>query len=276
MSFREDDDRVMQAYYDEVRGLDQLKVDEERALFKAYRTCTKCNGLFPLGEVSKCLACGTRRNYAARDRIICSVLKFAVKMAKDYARKAKGAKYDPELLKSLVSAGNLGTLVAADKFDLAMGTRFLTYAAWWMREKIMEELDNMGLVRVPAYRQKALRARRKQGDMSAAEEAPYVVMEELSTIETKEREDDLESTLLNNYGSSLIFLALSELNFRGRDKYIVITYFGMRETAKNLRQIADRLDMSSERVRQIKKDALDRLKAYLATQQIRQSHDVYV
>ena len=274
MSFREDDDRVMQAYYDEVRGLDQLKVDEEQALFKAYRTCTKCKATFPLGEVSHCPKCNTRRTYTARDRIVCSVLKFAVKMAKDYARKAKGAKYDPELLKALVSAGNLGTLVAADRFDVNAGTRFLTYAAWWMREKIMEELDNMGLVRVPAYRQKALRARRKQGDVSE-DEAPYVVMEELSTIETKERDDDLETDLLNTYGSELIYLALGDLNFRGRDRYIVITYFGMREEAKNLRQIANRLDMSSERVRQIKKEALDRLKSHLASQQISQSCDLY-
>lgn len=273
MKFTEDDDRVMQAYYDEVRGLDQLTVVEEQALFKAYRTCTKCKHAFPRGECPRCPDCGLSRNYRARDRIVYSVLKFAVKMAKDYARKARGAKYDAELLKALVSASNLGTLVAADLFDPAVGTRFLTYAAWWMREKIVSELDSMGLVHVPSYRQKARRAKLKQG-ASAEDEGPFVVLEDMSALETQPQDKDIERDMLNTYGSERIYAALDELSFRGRDKYIVVTYFGMREDAKNLRQIANRLEMSSERVRQIKKDALDQLKTHLESQEIMQTEDL--
>src|ERR1035437_5782358 len=174
------EDRVVEDYYVELRRCKMLSAVEEKALFKAYRTCTKCHHHFREGDVEQhCPACHSPRNFRARDQLLEGALRFVVKVAKDYARRTKGCHYPPEYLSALISAGNLGVLVAVDRFNCRMGTRFLTYAAWWIREKILEELDGTGVVRVPTYRQKQLRTRRKQGESPEGDLA-NVQMEELA------------------------------------------------------------------------------------------------
>lgn len=265
----------MEAYFTDVRGSELLSATTERALFVQYRTCTKCKWQFPLGKpAAACTRCQTRRNYRPRDKLIEGALRFVIKVAKDYARQARGLNYETDVLKSLISAGNLGLLVAVDRFDLSMGTRFLTYAAWWIREKIREELDNSGLVRVPAYRQKALRLRRRMGE-TVEHDAAYILLESSSSIDVSQSDDQLERNLVNTYGSDMVHSALTELGFRGRDRYIVLAYFGVREEPKNLRQISSRLNLSSERVRQIKQDVLTQLKDHLESKRIGDSGDVF-
>lgn len=275
MSALDMSDRVMEAYYAEVRNSVLLSADTERKLFEAYRTCTKCPYSFSVGVAQpRCPKCSARRDFSARDRLIEGALRFVVKVAKDYAKRARGINHEAELLKNLISAGNLGLLIAVDRFETERRIRFLTYAAWWIREKIFEELDNTGVVRVPAYRQKALRARRKMGDNTDPDSA-HVTLGDITEIDVKHRDERLEKDLVNTYGSDMIQQALVELGFRGRDKYIVLAYFGVKEEPKNLRQISSRLDLSSERVRQIKKDVLDQLRAYLETREVKVTEDVF-
>jgi len=265
----------MEAYYQDVRDCVLLSAAEERALFVQYRTCTKCKWAFPVGEVHKaCKQCNAPRNYRPRDKLIEGALRFVIKVAKDYARQARGHNYKIDVLKSLISAGNLGLLVAVDRFDLRVGTRFLTYAAWWIREKIREELDNSGLVHVPAYRQKALRLRRRMGE-TIENDAAVVVLEPSEVIDEHRMDDDLERSLLNTYGAEQIHATLMELGFKVRDRYIVLAYFGVREEHKNLRQISNRLELSSERVRQIKQDVLARLRTRLEGMRISDTEDVF-
>jgi RNA polymerase primary sigma factor len=277
MSSSDSADRVMEAYYAEIRKCTLLPADVERQLFRAYRTCGKCQFAYTDNALAqqKCPQCSVRRDFRSRDRLIEGALLFVVKVAKDYAKRARGFNHEPELLQNLVSAGNLGLLVAVDRFEPARGTRFLTYAAWWIREKILEELDNMGIVRVPAYRQKALRSKRKAGEPDTHLDPAHVTMEDVAEIDIRHKDERLERELVNTYGCDLIQQALIELGFRGRDKYIVLAYFGVKEEPKNLRQISSRLDLSSERVRQIKKDALDQLKSYLTAKQVRVTEDVF-
>jgi RNA polymerase sigma factor (sigma-70 family) len=270
-----DDDRTIEAYFSDVRGSVLLTAAEERALFVAYRTCTKCSWAFPLGEVrATCAKCGARRNYRARDKIVEGALRFVVKVAKDYARLARGYNYETDVLKALISAGNLGLLVAVDRFDLRVGTRFLTYAAWWVREKIREDLDHSGLVHVPAYRQKALRLRRRMGESIEAD-AALVVLEPDTVIDASHSDHVLEDNLINTYGAAVVMAALTNQEFSGRERYVVAAYFGVREEAKNLRQISNRLELSSERVRQIKQDVLARLRARLEARRVQESEDVF-
>jgi RNA polymerase sigma factor (sigma-70 family) len=269
----------MEAYYAEVRDSQMLTAEKERELFLAYRTCSKCKHVVaPLKKPHEkatptCPKCGAKRNLYARDRVIEGALRFVLKVAREYARRAKGANFPADLFQSLVSAGNLGLMVAVDRFDVDKGTRFLTYAPWWIRLEIMSELDSMGLVRVPVYRQKALRLRRRQGE-EVDDDAGCVTMEDLEEVDRNQSDAAFEDNLFNTYGADLIFRAMGEMKLRGRDRYIVLAYFGMREEPKNLRQISNRLDISSERVRQIKKDVLDQLRGHLEKQSVRVTDDV--
>jgi RNA polymerase primary sigma factor len=199
-----------------------------------------------------------------------------VKVAKEYAYRTKGPKFDNELLTSLISAGNVGLLVAADRFDTSRNTKFLTYAAWWVREKILEELDSQGIIRVPAHKQKALRAQRKSGGGVDVEQ-PHVTLDAVGAIDVAGHCDvSLERDLVNTYGLTMLRRALDNLSLRERDKYIVLAYYGAREEPKNLRQISRRVDLSSERVRQIKKDTLAQIKTYLLANQVETSQDVFL
>jgi RNA polymerase primary sigma factor len=272
----QDSDRVVSAYFTDLRGNTFVPQREEQELVRAYRTCSGCSASYPLGSsATKCLKCGARRNFKARDRLISGALRFVVKVAKEYAFRTKGPNYESEVLTTLISAGNIGLLVAADRFDTTRNTKFLTYAAWWVREKILEELDSQGIIRVPAHKQKALRAQRKHG-MGVDLETPHVVLEEVESIDQAGlSEGDLENNLLNLYGLSTLRNALDELALRERDKYIILAYFGAREEPKNLRQISKRIDLSSERVRQIKKDTMAQLKTYLMANKVSATRDVF-
>lgn len=268
-------DRLIDAYFSDMREVTFIPQSKEQELVRSYRTCASCKAPFTQGaSQTRCPRCSAPRNFKARDQLISGILRFVVKVAKEYAYRTRGPTFDSEFLASLISAGNVGLLVAADRFDLSKNTKFITYAAWWVREKILEELDSQGIIRVPAHKQKALRAQRKYGGGTEIE-APHVVLEEVSAIDDAGHSDNrLEVDLMQTYGLSVLRQALDALSLRERDKYIVLAYFGSREEPKNLRQISNRLDLSSERVRQIKKNTMELLRGYLQNNRVEGLRDV--
>jgi RNA polymerase primary sigma factor len=272
----DDGDRVIEAYFADMRGNSFVSQSEEAALVAAYRTCSSCRNTYPLGSsLVRCAKCSAPRNFKARDRLISGALRFVVKVAKEYAYRTRGVNFESDVLTTLISAGNIGLLVAADRFDTTRNTKFLTYAAWWVREKILEELDSQGIIRVPAHKQKALRALRKHGGGTEVE-AAHVTLDVVDAIDDAGHGDNtLERDLVNSYGFNMLRSALDGLALRERDKYIVLAYFGAREEPKNLRQISKRVDLSSERVRQIKKDTMAQLRVYLVANQVGGARDVF-
>ena len=272
---KDGDDRVLDAYYADVRTMQLFSAEEERKLFEEYRTCPKCAYGYKTNEnATRCPKCNACRRMQPRDKLIGGALRFVLKVAKDYSKRARGINFEQDLLKALVSAGNLGLLIAVDRFEPALKTRFLTYAAWWVREKILEELDSSGVIRVPAHLQKALRAKRKATDSTELDQA-HVTLEEVSAVDDTHSEERIERELINTYGIDVLHQTLTTLELRERDKYVVLAYFGKREDAKNLRQISRRLDISSERVRQIKRHVLDRLRLHFQAQQVKGATDLF-
>lgn len=84
----------------------------------------------------------------ARDVMIESNLRLVVKIAKSYLKR-KGNNFT---LLDLIEEGNIGLIKAIDKYDPEPGFRFATYAVWWIRENIEAALMNKGrTVRLPAH-----------------------------------------------------------------------------------------------------------------------------
>lgn len=82
----------------------------------------------------------------ARELLIKSNLRFVVKVAKEYQGLGLS-------LPELISEGNIGLTVAADKYDAKRGTRFVSYAIWWIRQSILKALGEKGrAVRLPQNR----------------------------------------------------------------------------------------------------------------------------
>ncbi len=81
----------------------------------------------------------------ARDRMVRANLRLVVNIARGYTGKGLG-------LQDLIEEGNLGLLRAVEGFDPEMGTRFSTYASYWIKQSIKRSLINSAkTIRIPAY-----------------------------------------------------------------------------------------------------------------------------
>src|SRR5881227_1183627 len=81
----------------------------------------------------------------ARDRMVRANLRLVVNIARSYTGKGLG-------LQDLIEEGNLGLLRAVEGFDPNMGTRFSTYASYWIKQSIKRALINSAkTIRIPAY-----------------------------------------------------------------------------------------------------------------------------
>ena len=81
----------------------------------------------------------------ARDKLIRSNLRLVVHVAKKYSRRGLH-------IMDLIEEGNIGLLKAVGHFDSSYGTRFSTYAIWWIKQAIRRSLINTTkTIRIPAY-----------------------------------------------------------------------------------------------------------------------------
>lgn len=262
-------------YYKEIRNCDLLTATSERKLFADYRTCSKCqyNYTEP-ASVAACPVCSTPRNFDARKRLVTGSVRYVAKVARDYLKHARGERHGEDLLLALVSAGNLGLLVAIDRFDLSRGTRFLTYAAWWVREKILEELDSMGSIRIPAYYQKAARARWR--DSSAPEsDFPGAEMDSLEAAEHIAEPGEATSSIESDQGRIYVRKVLAGAALTLRERYITAVLFGWREQPRTLRQASLRVGLSAEAVRDIRRRVTVKTRDYMADDGVSTTDDVF-
>jgi RNA polymerase primary sigma factor len=93
----------------------------------------------------------------ARDRMVRANLRLVVNIARGYTGKGL-------TLQDLIEEGNLGLLRAVEGFDPAMGTRFSTYASYWIKQSIKRALINSAkTIRIPAYMVELLSKWRRAG-----------------------------------------------------------------------------------------------------------------
>jgi len=84
-------------------------------------------------------------DFEARDHLVRANLRFVVAVAREFQNRGLS-------LDDLIQEGNLGLMRAVETFDPAHGTRFTTYAKFWIIQSIQRALDNMALlVRIPSY-----------------------------------------------------------------------------------------------------------------------------
>lgn len=223
----------------------------------------------------------------ARNLLVEANLRFVVSVAKEYQSRGLS-------LAELISAGNLGLLVAAERFDETRGFKFISYAVWWIRQAILQALLEQPAVRLPVSRvdtcakiARASEALQQAGEPVTRQEIARVLG---CTTERVEQalvdgqpvrsldapfEDGEESCLLDNLwdpeqpspeddvlGRSLHEQVTEVLQvLAAREAEIVRLYFGLgEEPPLTLDQIGIRLRLTRERVRQIKEVALAKMR----------------
>jgi len=226
----------------------------------------------------------------ARDELINANLRFVVDVAKKHQNRGL------ELL-DLISAGNLGLITAAERFDGANGYKFISYAVWWIRQSILQAIANESrTVRLPINRVEMLckisktahLLLRQRGEEEPTaeelaeelglplEEVKEILMAGKSTRSLDETfKEDEDRSLLNILADesqeppdeAVLRLDLRESidkvlsSLDNRDREIIVLYFGLdAEDSMTLEQIGERLGITRERVRQIKKRALKKFR----------------
>ena len=113
----------LETYLREINETDLLTADEEKMLAR---------------QIAK-------GDVRARDRMVRANLRLVVNIARGYTGRGLG-------LQDLIEEGNLGLLRAVEGFDPDMGTRFSTYASYWIKQSIKRSLINSAkTIRIPAY-----------------------------------------------------------------------------------------------------------------------------
>jgi RNA polymerase primary sigma factor len=268
---REDSHTVLGRYFQEIREFRSLTREEELELAENVRR-------------------GCERSF---ERLIEANLGFVVRVATEFRN--LGLPFE-----DLLNEGNLGLIEAARRYDATKGTKFITYAIWWIRKSILRALaERSALVRLPSYQMKKVREIRRAEEVlrrvlgrkpwrseisrtldrteTQVEQALQFTQHSMSLDDTTHAEggapisdslvdqsnDSVEDEMIRREDKDLILEALDALS--AQERFVVHHRFGIGGgSPSTLRQIGDMMGVSRERVRQIEGHAKGKMRRFFA------------
>jgi len=195
-------------------------------------------------------------------------LRFVITVSKQYQNQGLE-------LPDLIAEGNLGLMKAIENFDWTKKLRFISYAVWWVRQSILQSLnENARTIRLPVNVVQELHKAKKELEKAGVDlpekfvNLPYTVNLEKPL---NEEGDTLLDVLINpnaeladsglSTDEMLKEKLLSMLDVLDeREKVIIQDYFGLSGSTRTLEDIGNDFDLTKERVRQIKEKALRKLR----------------
>ena len=229
-----------------------------------------------------------RGDVQARDRMVRANLRLVVNIARGYTGKGLG-------LQDLIEEGNLGLLRAVEGFDPGVGTRFSTYASYWIKQSIKRALINTAkTIRIPAYMVELLSKWRRASSRLGEELGRTPTPEEVARVlglprkklpiikkairiynltpqtdqadagwslgemiqDERIRSPDIEMVEVDNLTHVLEQLQTMD----PREATVLRLRFGLdNHEPRTLKEIGETLGLTRERVRQIETEALGKL-----------------
>jgi RNA polymerase primary sigma factor len=234
----------------------------------------------------------------AREQLVRSNLRLVVNIAKKYVGRGMS-------LGDLIEEGNLGLIKAVDYFDPDYGTRFSTYAAWWIKQSIKRALlANVQPVHIPTYmvalmnqwRHTTAELQNRLGRTLDVEEMAEImhlplrkakiihhIVEILSSVKDTSGSDNAddnqvleetlqdqnagkpEDTLVADEERTKVLGLLNEIEPREAD--VLKSHYGLDgRRPMTLKQIGKKVGLTRERIRQIQRSALTKLYEYMNEQ----------
>ena len=239
-------------------------------------------------ELAQKIRKGGPEGERAKDKLVTANLRFVVSVAKQYQHQGL-------TLTDLIDEGNIGLIKAAQKFDETRGFKFISYAVWWIRQSILQAISEQSrIVRMPlnqvGFQSKLTKAivnfeqeyerRPSVGELAEILDTDVSkVQEALGTngkkvsVDAPFQDDDsnclidimtddsapgTDNLMEKESLSSDLEAALATLS--ERERQVLKMLFGIGRNEMTAEEVANKLSLTRERVRQIKERALRRLR----------------
>ncbi|MDC0739454.1 sigma-70 family RNA polymerase sigma factor [Cognatishimia sp. SS12] len=158
----------------------------------------------------------------------------------------------PDHQEDLLAEGLIGLIQAADRFDLSRDTRFSTYAQWWVQNYVRAANARLRSVIDTPSNARSLAIH----DFHGAEEGEGTLEDSLASDDPTPE----EATLARAHKRELRQLMAAALTDLGATEQDIVIARNLRQTPEPLEDLAQRLGMGRDRLRQIERRALSRLK----------------
>lgn len=258
-----------------------INFDAENSLSKYFKDVRKTTLLTPEDEVLLAIKIQQGDKFA-KEKLINSNLKFVISIAKEYQNQGL-------TLSDLISEGNYGLVKAAERFDHTRGFRFISYAVWWIKQSIIQSLnENARLVRLPANVINKLSFLKKEiekfelqnerepiyGEILDENNEPiemvyYPKCASLNEVINEDGDEMIDVIRIDNRNEEIIIddkikdkleQTLSVLD--ERERHIIECYYGINIDCEpmTLEAIGEKYSLTKERIRQIKEKAIRKLR----------------
>ena len=216
---------TVRVYYDDLKKYKPLTKAKERRLLK------KCK----------------KGNLKAKNEILEANLRFVFDIAKHYT--GRGVP-----ISELISDGNIGLLRAIEKFDESKDVKFISYAVWWIRQAMLESIKRRNAINFVEIEPNTDNDSSMDKKLIEDDEDDVFFNNDFSN------ENDEKSIEVSENQRNIITSLIGTLSDRERD--IVENYYGINDKKElTLTDIGKKYNLSSERVRQIKLNAIRKLRS---------------
>lgn len=222
--YEDDFNRTVRVYYNELKRYKPISKAAERRLIRLAK----------------------KGNEKAKNELVESNLRFVFDLAKKYANKGVP-------ISELISEGNVALFKAIDKFDSDKDVKFITYAVWWIRQAMTEMIrKNKVMKEFEGSNDNDTTSNTQSNIYDNEDDNEYIANELSDYIDERKREcEKNQEQMVNDLMDGL----------NDKEKDIIESYYGINgKKEETLMEIGKRYNLTCERVRQLKRNVIKRMK----------------